>query len=324
MKAYRLTKQDLDGLIQVEEPEPAPGPNQVLIRIRAASLNYKDLFFVLPRPTIPVSDAAGEIVAVGSSATQFAIGDRVSPNVAQNWLDGVLPADVADHALGYGVDGVLCQYRALDVEGVVRLPDFYTVVQGSTLPIAGVTAWNAVRQVNAGEAVLVLGTGGVSIFALQFAKAKGASVILTSSSDEKINRALRLGADHALNYRRDPRWPERVLEITGGCGVQHVIESVGGLSVEQSVRATAIGGHIHLIGHLDFERADTSGITEKAITVRGIRFGSRAIFEDMIEFINISRIVPVIDSVFAFNDALSAYRHLESGAHFGKIVINVD
>jgi NADPH:quinone reductase-like Zn-dependent oxidoreductase len=333
MKAYRLTRQDLDGLIRTDELDPTPRPNEVLVRIRAASLNYKDLFFVrpaeqhglaLPRPTIPISDGAGEIVAVGSEVADFGVGDRVAANVAQNWIDGVIPADAAQHALGYGIDGILCQFRALDAAGVVRLPDDYSYEQGSTLPIAGVTAWNAIRRVSPGESVLVLGTGGVAVFALQFAKAQGAKVILTSSSAAKIARAVELGADHGINYRTNPSWEEEVKELTGGRGVDHVIETVGGRSVEQSVEATAIGGRIHMIGLLDFQRADTSGITEKAITVQGIRFGSRGTFEDMVRFINKSRVVPVIDSVFKFDDAISAYRHLDSKAHFGKIVIDVD
>jgi NADPH:quinone reductase-like Zn-dependent oxidoreductase len=333
MKLYRLSKPSLDGLELVHEPEPQPKAREVVVRIRAASLNYKDLLFVrtvdeggipLSRPTIPLSDGAGEVVEVGEDVTRFAVGDRVAPIVVQDWFDGPLPADTMNRALGVGVDGVLSEFRVFDQNNVVPLPPELSFEEGSTLPIAGVTAWNALQDVRPHQTVLVLGTGGVALFAVQFAKASGARVIVCTSRDEKADRAKALGADETVNYTRHPDWEQEVLALTHGRGVDHVVETVGGSSVERSVKATAIGGSVYGVGLIDRGKIDPYNIQLRAVTVRGIRIGSRGQFETMVRLISEQAIRPVIDSVFPFADVRAAYERIDSGEHFGKVVVSVD
>jgi NADPH:quinone reductase-like Zn-dependent oxidoreductase len=333
MKLYRLSQPSLTGLDLVDEPEPQPKPREVVVRIRATSLNYKDLLFVkaveeggipLSRPTIPLSDAAGEIVELGPDVTRFAVGDRVAPVVVQDWFTGPLPADAMRRALGVGVDGVLSEFRAFDQNNLVSLPPSLSFEQGATLPIAAVTAWNAVEDVRPHQSVVVLGTGGVALFALQFAKASGARVIVITSRDEKADRAKALGADDTINYTRHPDWERAVLALTGGRGVDHVVETVGGSSVERSVKATAIGGSVYCIGLIDRGGIDPYNIQFRAVTVRGIRMGSRDQFETMNRLITQQVIQPAIDNVFAFTDVRAAYERIHSGQHVGKVVIAVD
>ncbi|WP_224365593.1 zinc-dependent alcohol dehydrogenase family protein [Hyalangium versicolor] len=332
MRLYRLHRPSLDGLVQGTEPTPEPGTHEVLVRLHAASLNYKDLLFVkpaseggieLPRPMVPLSDAAGEVMAVGSAVTRFAVGDPVSAVVVTGWFEGPIPRDAMPRALGVGHDGVLSEFRCFPEMDLVKLPKGYSYRDGSTLPIAALTAWNAVEHVEPGQTVVVLGTGGVALFALQFAKAAGAHVIITSSSDEKIQRAKALGADEAVNYRTTPAWHEKILEMTDGRGADHIVETVSGSSLELSVAATALGGHIHLVGLQDRGRIDPYGIQYRAITVRGIRMGSKRLFESMIGFIERHDIRPAIDKVFPFEDVRPAYEYLKHGLHFGKVVIDL-
>lgn len=333
MKAYRLHEPSLDGLRLAEEPVPEPTARQAVVRLRAAALNYKDLLFVrpatehgirLPRPTIPLSDAAGEVVAVGDAVTQFRVGDRVTPVVVQDWFSGPLPENATQRALGVGVDGVLAQFGVYDEHNLVPLPDHLTFLEGCTLPIAGVTAWNALQDLRAHQTVLVLGTGGVAMFAVQFAKASGARILLITSSDDKAEQARQLGVDATVNYRRFPEWHQAILELTDGLGVDHVVETVGGSSMQKSVAATRIGGSVHQVGLIDRSPVDAYGIQYRAVTVRGIRMGSREQFRTMNALIGRHRITPIVGEAFSFDEPRAAYNFLESGKHFGKVVIAID
>lgn len=336
MKAYEV--QNTGGThswVQVERPQTKPGPGQALVRIRAVSLNYRDLliekgtYLGPPKPgLIPVSDGAGEVVAVGEGVTRVKPGDRVAPTFFQTWTSGEQTRERTANALGGSVDGVLAEYVALDAEGLVHLPEGYTFEDGATLPCAAVTAWNALvpqGQLQAGQTVLAQGTGGVSIFALQFARILGARVIITSSQDEKLERARTLGADGTVNYKKHPDWEEQVLKLTSGQGVDHVLEVVGAEALPRSVRATRPGGHISLIGLLSGApaRPDPSLAEPKKLRIQPTYVGSRVMFEDMNRAINQHRVKPVIDRVFPFAQANEALRYLESGGHFGKVVISV-
>jgi NADPH:quinone reductase-like Zn-dependent oxidoreductase len=333
MKVYRLTGMSLESLQRLDEAVPTPRSHEILVRIRAASLNYKDLLFVKPRERgglplsqafIPLSDASGEIVAGGAEVHRFAVGDRVAGINVQDWFFGPVPEDAPERALGYGVDGVLCEYRIFDQHNLLALPRHLTFEQGATLAIAGVTAWNALREVCSDETVMILGTGGVAIFALQFAKAAGARVLISTSSEIKAQKARALGADATINYWQHPDWDREVNDLTGGRGVDHVVDNVGGASLVKSVAAARIGGYIHAIGILDKNDFNPYQLHYKAITLRGIRMGGRDVFEQMNRVIERHQIVPVVDRVFNFDDARFAYEHLRSANHFGKVVIAVD
>ncbi len=336
MKAYALQKTgSIEGWVQVERPEPKPGPGQALVRIRAVSLNYRDLFIVLgrypgsrPANLIPTSDGAGEVVAVGAGVTRVKPGDRVAPTFFQTWTDGPRTPEKVANALGGSVDGVLAEYVTVDAEGLVHLPEHFSFEDGATLPCAAVTVWNALVPeggLKPGQTVLAQGTGGVSIFALQLAKALGARVLITSSQDEKLERARALGADGTINYKKHPDWEEQVLQLTGGQGVDHVLEVGGAETLPHSVRATRPGGHISLIGMLSGGSAkpDPALIGPKKLDVQNTYVGSRAMFEDLNRVITRHRLKPIIDRVFPFEAAREALRHMEAGAHFGKIVIKV-
>ncbi|PMB53758.1 NAD(P)-dependent alcohol dehydrogenase [Fischerella thermalis CCMEE 5201] len=337
MKVYELqSNAGIDALKLVERPEPEPKAGQVLIRVRATSLNYRDLIVAQGTygsgqkyPLIPMSDGAGEVVAVGEGVTRVKVGDRVAGIFFQNWIYGQLTRQKMKSDLGGGIDGMLAEYVVLHQDGLVVLPNHISYEEGATLPCAAVTAWHAVvtkGNVGAGETVLVLGTGGVSIFALQFAKIHGARVIITSSSNEKLARAKELGADETINYKITPDWEKQVYELSDRTGVDHVVEVGGAGTLPKSLQAVRIGGHISLIGVLSGrgEQVDPLPILFKSLTVQGIYVGSREIFEDMNQAIAQHQIKPVIDRVFGFNEAQQAYAYLQSAAHFGKVVIQVN
>ncbi|NOK32237.1 NAD(P)-dependent alcohol dehydrogenase [Corallococcus exercitus] len=318
----------------VEKPQPQPGPGQALVRIHAVSLNYRDLIITrgtypgLKLPLIPCSDGAGQVVAVGPGVTRVKPGDRVAPTFFQVWTDGERTPERVAHALGGSIPGVLSEYVCLDAEGLALLPDWLSYEEGATLPCAAVTAWNALVPqggLKAGQTVLAQGTGGVSIFALQFARLLGARVIITSSQDDKLQRAKQLGADGLINYRQTPDWEQAVLSLTGGQGVDHVLEVGGAGTLPRSVAATKAGGHIALIGLLTGApgKPDTGATSSKHLRVISTYVGSREMFEDMLKAMSREKTRPVIDRVFPFAQAREALRRMESGGHFGKIVITV-
>ena len=323
----------LENLALAKRPEPEPGPGEVVVEVRACSLNYRDLQVVrglynpkMPLPRVPFSDGAGEVVAVGEGVTRFAEGDRVCGIFMQGWISGEITPDAAATALGGAIDGMLSEKVLLSEEGLVRIPDHLSFEEASTLPCAAVTAWNGLVEkgaLKAGDTVLVQGTGGVSLFALQFARMFGARVIATSSSDEKLERALSLGASDGINYKKTPEWDGRALELTGGRGIDHVVEVGGPDTLNGSLSAVRMGGAIYTIGVLTGIRGEvnTALILRKSVRVQGIYVGSRAMFEAMNRAISLNEMRPVIDRTFSFEEAPDALRHMESGAHFGKIVV---
>jgi NADPH:quinone reductase-like Zn-dependent oxidoreductase len=275
-----------------------------------------------------MSDGAGEVVAVGEGVTRVKVGDRVAGIFFQDWIAGALTKEKMNSALGGAINGLLTEYAVLSQDGLVLLPDHLSYEEGATLPCAAVTAWHALvtkGSVTAGETVLVLGTGGVSIFALQFAKLHGARVIVTSSSDAKLERAKELGASEVINYKSTPNWEERVYELTARNGVDHVVEVGGAGTLEKSIRAVRVGGRISLIGVLTGGAGEVNPmpVLMKSLTVQGIYVGSREMFEAMNQAIALHQLKPVIDRIFPLTEAQEAYRYMKSAAHFGKIVIQV-
>jgi NADPH:quinone reductase-like Zn-dependent oxidoreductase len=334
MKAYQIQAPDgIDGLKFVDLPEPKPGIGQVLIRVRATSLNYRDTAVVSGMypgqtlPVIPLSDGAGEVVAVGDSVTRVKVGDRVAGIFFQDWIAGKLTREKIKSALGGAIDGMLAEYVVLHQDGVVLLPEHLSYEDGASLPCAAVTAWQALVHrggLIAGETILLLGTGGVSIFALQFAKILGAKVIITSSSDEKLARAKQLGADATINYKTFPNWEEKVHELTQQQGVDQVIEVGGAGTLEKSLRSVGVSGRISLIGVLGGAgEVNHTHMLMKSIDMQGIYVGSREMFEAMNRAIALHQIKPVVDRVFPLDEAPAAYRYLQSGSHFGKVVIQL-
>lgn len=320
--------------LRVEQQElPAPGANDVHVRFHAASLNYRDLSVTLgnynPKmelPRILGSDAAGEIVAVGDKVTSLKPGDRVASLFFQTWQAGAITQATGKSALGGPIDGVFATDRILPETGLIRIPDTLSFEQAATLPCAAVTAWNALVEkgkLHAGQTVVILGTGGVSLFGLQIAKAHGAKVILTSSSDEKLERGRALGADETINYKTIPDWDTEVLRLTGKLGADHVLEVGGSGTMERSLNAARVGGHVHLIGVLSEpgKGVDILSILRKSIYLNGIYVGSRTMFDRLNAAILVNGIEPVIDRVFPLGEAKAAFEHLQSGSHFGKIVL---
>ena len=335
MKVYQLTALTGPGALRLGElPEPKPLCGQVLMRVRATSLNYRDLLVSDGRygkvtlPLVPLSDGAGEIVAVGEGVTRWKAGDPVAGTFFQGWQTGPFQREMAGTALGGARNGMLAEFVALSEEGVVAIPPHLSFEEAATLPCAALTAWQALvtrGNVSADETVLLLGTGGVSIFALQFAKMHGARVIITSSSDEKLARAKVLGADETINYRSNPDWETEVLRLTGGAGVDHVVEVGGKDTLTKSLHSIRPGGQIHEIGGVSGFTSDVplGEIIRKLVVVRGVFVGSRAMFKAMNSAIALNQTKPVVDRVFNFADAPAAYRYQQSGEHFGKVVISV-
>jgi NADPH:quinone reductase-like Zn-dependent oxidoreductase len=326
MQLYQLADAGFPGLKLAEQDVPQPGTGQVLVRMRAASLNYRDLIISkgASNGLVPLSDGVGEVERVGDGVTRVRRGDRVAGIFYQDWIDG--PMKEGDFASGLGggtVNGTLTQYRLFDAERVVTIPDHLSWVEAATLPCAGVTAWNALLGLQPGQTVLTLGTGGVSIFALQLAIAMGASVIATSSSAHKEERLIKLGAKATINYREREDWGQVAREMTGGAGVDRVIEVGGGGTLANSFAATRQSGEVDLIGVLTGGPVNTIPVLMKALVLRGIQVGSRAMFEDMNAFIAAHRLHPVVDRVFPFAEAKDAYDYQMSGQHFGKVVIDI-
>jgi NADPH:quinone reductase-like Zn-dependent oxidoreductase len=333
MKVYEIREtKGIDSVRPAERPDPEPGFGQVLIRVKAASLNYRDLSVAkgaygrgVPSPVIPLSDGAGEIVATGPGVTRVAVGDRVAGIFMQTWLAGPAAEEYGKSALGGAIDGMLAEYVVLNQDGVVKIPAHFSYEEAATLPCAAVTVWHALvyaAHLTAGETVLTQGTGGVSIFALQFSKLLGARVIATSSSDAKLERVRQMGAGDGINYKSTPDWEKPVRTLTG-TGVDHVVEVGGAGTLEKSMKSVRVGGTISLIGVLTGGNGEINprSILMKNIRVQGIYVGSREMFEAMNRAITLHQLRPVIDRVFPFSNAVEAYKHMESGAHFGKIVI---
>jgi len=334
MKAWELHGFGLENLKLGEKPEPKPGVNEVLVRVTAASLNYRDKLAVeglynkrIQFPMVQVADAAGKVVEIGAGVTRFKVGDRVITNYATSWIDGQPRGDEYMHTLGNTIQGALAEYLALHEDSFVSAPSYLTDEEAAALPCAGLTAWYALVEkghLRAGQTVLIQGTGGVSLFGLQIALSLGARTIVTSSCDNKLERSRLLGADHGINYKRNPNWEDAVLELTGQKGVDHILEVVGGRNLIRSISAIKTGGHIAIIGLLDGFTSDLPlfPILGKQAVLRGYSVGSRRALEDMIGAFAKSIIRPVIDTVYAFDDVLQAYEHLYRGP-FGKVVIRV-
>jgi NADPH:quinone reductase-like Zn-dependent oxidoreductase len=335
MKAWVIADAfGMDSLRCVDRPEPQPGAGQVIVAVQAVSLNYRDLLVTRgvynPRmslPRVPCSDGAGEVVAIGTGVSRVKVGDRVAGTFFQKWIDGRLTDATARSTLGGDLDGVMAERVLLSEDGLVLFPEHLTFEEAATLPCAALTAWNALAgsALVAGEAVLAQGTGGVSIFALQFAKLMGARVLITSSNDEKLKRAQVLGANALCNYRSNPEWDKWCRSETGGLGVDHVVEVGGAGTFEKSLKAVRTSGHIALIGVLSGATGTVNPlpILMRGITVRGIFVGSRAMFEAMNRAIGVHKLRPIIDKTFTFDEFSAALRYMESGAHFGKIVVRV-
>jgi len=322
-----------EHVVEAERFVPQPGPTQVLLRMKAATLNYRDHVMVRrgygnrsgSLPLVPVSDGMGEVVAIGSAVTRFGVGDRVCPTFFQDWLSGPFKDSYWRSQLGGPRDGVLQEFMAVEQHAAVRVPAHLTDLEAAALPCAAVTAWSAVvaqNPVKAGDVVLIQGTGGVSLFALQFAKMQGARVIALSSSDAKLERVKALGADHLINYRAVPEWRKAVRDVTHGVGVDHVVEVGGAGTLAQSVRAVRGGGTISLIGVLGGAAGEFSlpHVVTQNIRLQGVTVGSRDLFEDMLRAMEHHHTRSVVDAkVYAFSEVAEAIRRLPEGQHFGKI-----
>ena len=334
MKLYELQpRSGLDSITPAQRPDPRPGPGEVLLRMHAWSLNFRDLLvargaYGAPPQAglIPLSDGAGEVVEAGPGVTRVRPGDRVAGCFMQGWLAGEVSADYARTALGGAIDGMLTEYKVLSAEGVVKLPASLSYEEAATLPCAAVTAWNALvreARVKAGDVVVLQGTGGVSLFALQFAKLHGARCIITSSSDDKLALARGLGADELINYRKQPDWEKAVMALTGGRGADVVVEVGGAGTLEKSLNAVRFGGIVTLIGVLTGTAGPipTAAILRRHMRVQGIYVGSREMFDEMNRAIALHGLKPHIDRVFGFDEARGAYEHLAGASHAGKVVI---
>src|SRR5882757_305251 len=335
MKCYVIpAPRGIDSLTLVERPDPTPGPRQVLMRVRTSSLNYRDLSAVeakiaraAPKPDlIPLSDGAGEVVAVGPGVSRVKMGDRVAGCFMQKWIGGAIDDTAMASAMGGAIDGMLTELAVLEEDGVVKLPAGLSFEEGATLPCAGLTAWHAlveIGNIKAGDTVLVLGSGGVSIFALQFARMFGARVIATSSSAAKAERLKKMGAEAVIDYRATPDWDKEAMKLTGGRGADITVEVGGAGTLPRSFQATRIGGRIAVIGVLTgTAEVDPMPILRRGLRVQGLYVGNKQMFEAMNRAIEANGLKPVIDKVFPFAQAKEAYSHLKSQTHFGKIVIS--
>jgi len=336
MKAYQIqTDGGIDAIKLIDVAEPQPKAGEVVVRMRAASLNFRDL--IIPRggyarndrcPVIPLSDGAGEVLAVGEGVERFRPGDRVVNCFFEQWEAGDVTESQMATGRGGGIDGVLAEQVVFSERALLPMPTHLSFEQAATLPCAALTAWEALAhlgRVQAGETILTLGTGGVSIFALQFAKMHGARVIITSSSDEKLALARQLGADETINYRTTPEWQETVRQMTDGRGVDNVIELGGPGTLAKSLACTRVSGRISLIGVLTGVEGEVNPLPAlfNRVTIQGIYVGSHATFEDMLRAISANKLEPVIDRLFDFKRVRDAYHYLKSGSHFGKVAIKI-
>jgi NADPH:quinone reductase-like Zn-dependent oxidoreductase len=331
MRAYEINgTEGIPSINHTARSEPKPLRGQILVKMQAWSLNYRDLLIVnnkygglKPQHIVALSDGAGTVIAIGPDVRRFNVGDRVTPTFTTSWIAGAMTKADIGTSRGGSVDGVLAELVVCDENFAVRVPDYLSYQEAACLPCAGVTAWNALfgpRPLLTGQTVLTLGTGGVSTLAIQYAHAAGARVIATSSSDEKLDAARRLGASDTVNYKSAPEWQDEVLRLTDGRGVDHVVEVGGGGTIERSIASSAVGGQVHMIGVLsDGTLAPRSLIPWK--TLRGIMVGSTADHEAMNCMLELHQIRPLIGKCFSFDEVREAYRYLESSAHIGKVVI---
>lgn len=335
MKIYEINEFGIENLDLVERDVPKPSGNEVLVKFHAFSLNYRDLMMVkgwynpkLERPRVPFSDGAGEVVEVGENVTKFKVGDKVTPIFMQNWIDGEISYEKRRSSLGGETDGVLREYGTFNENGLVCIPDHFSFEEAATLPCAAVTAYNALFEsgrMKSDDSILLQGTGGVSIFALQMASVLGTRIIITSSSDEKLEKAKELGATDLINYKKQADWDKAVLELTEKRGVDHVVEVGGAGTMAKSLNAVKVGGHIAVIGVLSGKgEINPVHILMKLVKMQGILVGSRLMFEAMNQmFTQHKHLKPVIDKTFEFGEVKDALKYMESGAHFGKIVIKI-
>ena len=335
MKAIALQNTfGIDNLAIIDRPEPKPGAGQVLVKMAAWSLNYRDLLMVkglynpkLKLPFVPLSDGVGEVIGIGDGVTRVKVGDRVAGCFMQRWTAGALTDAAARTALGGAIEGVAAEQVVLHEDGVVAVPKHLSNEEAATLPCAALTAWNALvsqGQIKAGDRVLVQGTGGVSIFALQFARLCGALVIATSSSNAKLEKVRQLGASDGINYKETPAWDDKARELTGGVGVDQVVEVGGAGTFNQSLKSVRAGGTISLIGVLAGKGdVNLMPVLMKGVRVQGIFVGNREMFEAMNRAIALHQLKPIVDRVFDFKDIQAALKHMESGAHFGKVCVRL-
>ena len=334
MRVWQIVSKDgIDALELAERDSPRPGPGEVAVRMRASALNYRDYLTVtdpearsLPYPRVPNSDGAGEVIALGAGVTSVAVGDRVASCFFQRWDDGPCTPEAMASALGGALDGVLAEEVVLSAKGLVPVPAHLSFEEAACLPCAALTAWNALVEaggVKAGDRVLLLGTGGVSVFALQFCGLLGAQAIVTSSSDDKLARARELGAWQGINYRETPDWDRAVLALTEGRGVDVTVEVGGAGTLPKSIAATRVAGTVALIGVLTGGEIDPTGIMRKSLKLQGIYVGSRRMFADMDRAIESHGLHPVIDRRFGFEEAREAFHAMAAAGHFGKIVVEI-
>jgi NADPH:quinone reductase-like Zn-dependent oxidoreductase len=336
VKTVRLTETgSYDGLALLDEAVPTPGPTDVLIRVHAASLNFRDTIIAkgtYPGPLkdrpVPLSDGAGEVVAVGREVSRIAVGDRVTANCHVHWIAGSLLPEYRNHSVGMTLDGMLSEYALLHENAILRIPDYLSYVEAASLPCAAVSAWTALHvaePLRPGQTVLVQGTGGVALFGLQIARTFGARVLAITSSELKAQKLRKLGADEVVNYNEFPDWSKQILEITDGRGVDKVVEIGGEATIQQSAACTRIGGEIGLVGFVSGFGGGLApiAIMSRALQLKGVSVGPRQNFEALLAAMAVSETRPVIDSVYPFTDYKDAYRHLESGSHVGKVAIEL-
>jgi NADPH:quinone reductase-like Zn-dependent oxidoreductase len=333
MKTYELTDgRGLQSLVMTERPEPVPGPRELRVRLRAVSLNYRDLAILrgtygsFPRPFVPVSDGVGEVVAVGAEVRRFAVGDRVIPAYVPDWIRGEPTEEGTQRRLGGPLDGLLRESACVHEDAAVAAPEHLTDAEAATLPIAGVTAWHALftaGSVGPGDTVVVQGTGGVSLFALQLARMAGARVLVTSRSPAKLERAVALGAAAGISTHAGPEWEAQVLALTGGRGADHVVDVVGGEGVGRSIAAARVGGTVSLVGFLESATVsfDLTRALRRVVRLQAVSTGSRDELEALGRALAVHGVRPVVDRMFPFDQAPEAFEHLARGSHLGKVVI---